>query len=149
MGRLSTVIDAGVLVACVVVVGCDDTKPKVTVTNERSQAILGAPSAATPCRTAFIWAAVWPFAPSLAIQSKADAGRREDGVPAAGADRVQEIEPEGVKIAGGTRRSRDGGRWGRRSFSPSEAVFIQFPAMPLLRSLVVLLPAFAFAGLGG
>ena len=48
MGRLSTIIDAAVFVACVAAVGCDDTKPKVTVTNERSQAILGAPSAAAP-----------------------------------------------------------------------------------------------------
>jgi thiol-disulfide isomerase/thioredoxin len=32
-------------------VGCDDIKPKVTVTNERSQAILGSPSAPGPTAT--------------------------------------------------------------------------------------------------
>jgi thiol-disulfide isomerase/thioredoxin len=48
MGRLSTIIDAAMIIACAAAVGCDDNKPKVTVTNERSQAILGSPSAATP-----------------------------------------------------------------------------------------------------
>lgn len=48
MGRLSTIIGAAVIIACAAAVGCDENKPKVTVTNERSQAILGAPSAANP-----------------------------------------------------------------------------------------------------
>jgi len=47
MGRLSALIGLVCLVAAATV-GCDDTKPKVTVTNERSQAILGSPSAAGP-----------------------------------------------------------------------------------------------------
>ena len=51
MGRLSTLIGLVCLVA-VATVGCDDIKPKVTVTNERSQAILGSPSAAGPATTA-------------------------------------------------------------------------------------------------
>jgi len=45
MGRLPIVIEAAVLIS-LVAAGCDETKPKVTVTSERSQAILGAPSAA-------------------------------------------------------------------------------------------------------
>ena len=45
---------AGVPLVCIICLvpavstGCDETKPKVTVTNERSQAILGSPSAAAP-----------------------------------------------------------------------------------------------------
>jgi thiol-disulfide isomerase/thioredoxin len=45
MGRLPTLIDAVLVAAFAITAGCDDNKPKVTVTNERSQAILGAPSA--------------------------------------------------------------------------------------------------------
>jgi thiol-disulfide isomerase/thioredoxin len=44
MGRLPTLIGLACIVAAAAV-GCDDTKPKVTVTNERSQAILGSPVA--------------------------------------------------------------------------------------------------------
>jgi thiol-disulfide isomerase/thioredoxin len=46
MGRLPSLI-ATVGVALCATVACDDIKPKVTVTNERSQAILGASSAAS------------------------------------------------------------------------------------------------------
>lgn len=48
MGRLPTLIDAGLFIIAAAGVGCDDNKPKVTVTNERSQAIMGSPSAASP-----------------------------------------------------------------------------------------------------
>jgi thiol-disulfide isomerase/thioredoxin len=44
MGRLSSVVS--VILLSVVALACENTKPKVTVTNERSQAILGSPSAA-------------------------------------------------------------------------------------------------------
>ena len=47
MGRLSALV-TGMCLAGTVITGCDGTKPKVTVTNERSQAILGSPTAAAP-----------------------------------------------------------------------------------------------------
>jgi thiol-disulfide isomerase/thioredoxin len=48
MGRLPIVISVAAGFAWLAAIGCDETKPKVTVTNERSQAILGSPSAAAP-----------------------------------------------------------------------------------------------------
>lgn len=47
MGRLPTVTEAALFIIGAVTGGCDDNKPKVTVTNERSQAIMGSPSAAS------------------------------------------------------------------------------------------------------
>ena len=50
MGRLPAL--ASICLVATVVTGCDETKPKVTVTNERSQAILGSPSAVAPVASA-------------------------------------------------------------------------------------------------
>jgi thiol-disulfide isomerase/thioredoxin len=62
MGRLSTLIGLVSIVAAAAV-GCDDTKPKVTVTNERSQAILGSPTVAAPAPAAASAATVPASAP--------------------------------------------------------------------------------------
>ncbi len=52
MGRLPAMNKFLLCLALAVSAGCDDNKPKVTVTNERSQAILGSAAPAAPSATA-------------------------------------------------------------------------------------------------
>ena len=53
MGRLPPLIGT-ICIVGTLAAGCDENKPKVTVTNERSQAILGSPTAAAAATTATV-----------------------------------------------------------------------------------------------
>ena len=63
MGRLPPLIGIICLMTASAA-GCDDIKPKVTVTNERSQAILGSPTAVTPT------AAMKPIESAVVVKPK-------------------------------------------------------------------------------